>query len=85
MNVRPFYFTYIVECFDGTLYTGVTYDLENRIKQHNGIKKGGAKYTAARKPVILKYFEKYTTHKEAAQREYKIKQLTKEEKLQLIK
>lgn len=82
---RSVYFTYIVECSDGTLYTGVTYDLEHRIEQHNGIKKGGAKYTASRKPVTLKYFEKYATHKEAAQREYTIKQLTREEKLQLIK
>lgn len=80
---RNSYFTYLVECKDGTLYTGITYDLDHRMKQHNGILKGGAKYTTARNPVILKYFETYPTHKEAAQREYEIKQLTREEKLKM--
>lgn len=85
MVIHDAYYTYIVECHDGSLYTGITCDLEKRLLQHNGVKKGGAKYTSSRQPVTLKYFEKYATHKEAAQKEYRIKQLTREAKLTLIK
>ncbi len=52
-------YVYIVECRDGTLYTGWTTDIERRIGQHN--KGTGAKYTRARRPVVLKYFEKFDT------------------------
>ncbi len=54
-------YVYIVECRDGTLYTGWTIDIERRIGQHN--KGTGAKYTRARRPVVLKYFEKFDTKK----------------------
>jgi putative endonuclease len=47
------YFVYILQCSDGTYYTGITTDVERRIRQHNGELKGGAKYTAARQPVRL--------------------------------
>lgn len=73
---------YILECKDGTLYTGVTNNLERRIKQHNSGK--GAKYTSIRKPVILKYFEEINDKSLAYKREYQIKQLTRKEKLKLI-
>lgn len=75
-------YTYIVECRDGTLYTGWTTDLEKRIKAHNAGK--GAKYTKNRAPVRLVYYEEYETKQEALKREYAIKQLTKKEKLALI-
>lgn len=75
-------FTYIVRCSDGTLYTGWTNNLEKRIEEHNRGK--GAKYTRSRKPVALEYFETYETRQSAMKREYEIKQLTREEKLQLI-
>lgn len=75
-------YTYIVECSDGTLYTGWTNDLEKRIKMHNSGK--GAKYTKTRLPVVLKYFEEFQTKEEAMSREYKIKQLTRKEKQKLI-
>jgi len=77
------YFVYILECSDGTFYTGITNDLEKRIKMHNLGK--GAKYTKGRAPVILKYFEKINSKGNAQKREYKIKQLTREEKDSLIK
>jgi putative endonuclease len=77
------YFVYIVKCKDKTLYTGFTTDLEKRIKTHN-ISKTGAKYTRSRRPVKLVYFEKFKTLGKALSREYKIKSLTKKEKLSLI-
>lgn len=75
-------YTYIVECRDGTLYTGWTTDLEKRIKAHNTGK--GAKYTKNRAPVRLVYHEEYETKQEALKREYAIKQMTRREKLALI-
>jgi putative endonuclease len=76
------WFTYIVECSDGTYYCGTTPDLEKRISKHNAGQ--GAKYTAARKPVRLVYFEKYPDKSQAAQREYQIKQLTRKQKESII-
>lgn len=76
-------YTYIVECADKTLYTGWTNDLEKRIEAHNTGK--GAKYTASRRPVRLVYYEMFDTKKEAMQREYAIKQLSREKKIELIK
>lgn len=73
---------YIVECRDGTYYTGYTNDIKKRIKAHNEGK--GAKYTSGRRPVTLKYTEKYKTKSEALKREYAIKQLTRVEKQKLF-
>ncbi|HUO50099.1 MAG TPA: GIY-YIG nuclease family protein [Candidatus Paceibacterota bacterium] len=76
---------YMVRCSDGSLYTGITNDLEKRLAQHNGKKWGGAKYTSSRGPVELVYIEKYETRKEAAKREWEIKHtLSHQDKLQLI-
>lgn len=75
-------YTYIVECSDGTLYTGWTTNLDNRIKAHNS--KTGAKYTRSRTPVKLVYYEEFTTKEEAMSREYHIKQLTRKQKDELI-
>lgn len=75
-------YTYIVECSDGTLYTGYTNDLEKRIKAHNSGK--GAKYTRSRLPVTLVYFEEYETKELAQSREWHIKRLTRAKKLELI-
>lgn len=76
-------YTYIVECSDHTFYTGWTTDLFGRIDTHNQGK--GAKYTKTRLPVRLVYFEEHLTKREAMQREYAIKQLTRKEKEALIK
>ena len=75
-------FTYILECADGTFYTGWTSDLEKRLANHNS--KKGAKYTRCRVPVKLVYFESFITKQEAQKREYAIKQLKRTQKLQLI-
>lgn len=75
-------YMYIVECSDGTLYTGWTNNLEKRLKMHNSGK--GAKYTRARLPVVLKYYESFRTKEEAMSREYEVKHLTRKEKQKLI-
>ena len=76
-------YTYIVECADGTLYTGWTTNVQKRVKAHNE-EKSGAKYTKAKRPVKLVYYEGYETKEEAMRREYAIKQLTRRQKLELI-
>lgn len=80
----PFYYTYIVQCADGTYYTGKTHNLEHRVLQHNGLLRGGAKYTLTRKPVKLVYYEQYESNKFACHREGYIKQLTRQQKEKLI-
>ncbi len=76
-------YTYILRCGDGTLYTGWTNDLEKRLAAHNAGK--GGKYTRSRLPVELIYREEHETKEEAMRREWQIKQLTREQKLALIK
>ena len=76
-------YTYILECKDGTYYTGWTNNLEKRLKDHNEGR--GAKYTKARLPVSLIYHEKFQTKEEAMRREYAIKHMTRSEKESLIK
>lgn len=76
-------YTYIVQCADGTLYTGWTTDVRKRVKAHNE-EKTGAKYTKAKRPVKLVYYEGYDSKEEAMRREYAIKQLTRRQKLKLI-
>ena len=75
-------YTYILECKDGTYYTGWTNQLEKRIKEHNEGK--GAKYTKARRPVTLIYYEVFDSKSEAMKREYEIKQMSRSEKSKLI-
>ena len=76
------HYVYMVRCADGSLYTGWTTNLEERIKTHNSGQ--GAKYTKSRRPVELVYHEEYTTKSEALKREYAIKQLTRAQKLGLL-
>lgn len=75
-------YTYIVECGDGSLYTGWTNHLKERMKMHNQGK--GAKYTRSRLPVRLVHYEVFATKQEAMKREYAIKQLGRMDKLLLI-
>lgn len=77
------HYVYILRCADGTFYTGYTTDPERRTKVHNSGK--GAKYTRSRRPVELIYTEEFDDKREAQRREYAIKQLTRTEKVELIK
>ncbi|WP_019131668.1 GIY-YIG nuclease family protein [Peptoniphilus obesi] len=76
------FYVYILECSDKSLYTGYTVDIKHRIKMHN--QKKASKYTRGRVPVKLKYFETYDNKSDALKREYSIKQLTRDQKLDLI-
>ena len=75
-------YVYILRCSDGSLYCGWTTDLEHRIKVHNRGK--GAKYTKSRLPVELVYYEEYKERIDALSREWYIKRMSRDEKLQLI-
>lgn len=78
------FYVYILECSDKTLYVGCTNNLEKRIDQHNN-SKSGAHYTKIRRPVILKYSEKYKTLLKARRREFEIKSWQRKKKVDLIK
>lgn len=75
-------YVYILKCSDDSLYTGWTNNLEKRFKAHFTGK--GAKYTKARLPVELVYYEEFEDKIDAMKREYEIKQLKRKEKLELI-
>ena len=83
ISEEKIFYTYMLRCSDGSLYTGYTTDIESRLRAHNSGK--GAKYTRSRLPVSLAYCETYTTKNEAMSREAVIKQLTKVQKEALIK
>lgn len=78
------YYVYIVQCADGSLYTGYTVSLERRVNEHNYGSKS-AKYTRSRRPVKLVYHEIYDNTSAALKREYQIKKLSRNKKLELIK
>ncbi|HIP47378.1 MAG TPA: GIY-YIG nuclease family protein [Lutibacter sp.] len=80
------YFTYIVRCADGTLYTGITTDIGRRMDEHNGLDKNkkGAKYTRVRRPVELVYKKSFFNRSEASKEESRIKQLTRQQKEKLL-
>lgn len=76
------HFVYVVECSDGSYYTGYTTDVARRLQEHNDGE--GAKYTRGRLPVALRHVERFSSQSNAMQREYAIKQLAREEKERLI-
>lgn len=76
------FYCYILECADGTFYTGWTTDPPRREKQHNAGR--GAKYTRARRPVKMIYVEELPSRADAMKRERAIKTMTRERKRKLI-
>ncbi|GAX91564.1 GIY-YIG nuclease family protein [Effusibacillus lacus] len=75
-------YVYIVQCKDGTLYTGYAVDIKKRLEEHN--KGGGAKYTRGRGPVRLRYIEVCTDKSTALRREHAIKKMDRRQKEALI-
>jgi len=73
---------YVVECVDGTLYTGITNNLEQRLAAHN--EGTGARYTRGRTPVRLRYWETAPDRSTALRREAVIKKLRRQAKLALV-
>ncbi|MBM3309071.1 MAG: GIY-YIG nuclease family protein [Candidatus Altiarchaeales archaeon] len=76
------YFTYILECVDGTYYIGSTDNLYNRVAQHN--EGHGASYTRSRLPAKLVYYEELQDRKQACKRERELKKLNKPQKKKLV-
>ena len=76
------WYLYILKCKDGTFYTGITTDVEKRLEMHRSGK--GAKYTRGRGPLELVYSETCENHSQALKREWEVKKLPKEQKMQLI-
>ena len=77
------WYLYILRCGDGTLYTGITTDVEKRLEAHRAGK--GAKYTRGRSPLEMVYRETCGSHSDALKRESAVKKLTREQKEQLIR
>ncbi len=77
------YYLYIIRCKDKTLYTGITVDLKRRVKEHNSSSLG-AKYTRARRPVVLVYSKRYKNRSLASKAESELKAKSRKEKLKLI-
>ena len=87
------YTLYIVACADGSLYTGIATDVTRRVAEHNGLgakgepssgKSKGARYTSARRPVRLVYEAAFASRSDASREEFRIKQMTRVEKQELI-
>ena len=76
------WYLYILRCADGSLYTGITTDVERRLEEHRSCK--GAKYTRGRGPLELVYREVCGSHSDALKREYAVKQLVRKDKLEMI-
>ena len=77
------WWVYVLHCADGTLYTGITTDVDRRIAEHNGDGAPGARYTRSRRPVRLLHVEPAADRAEATRRELAIKRLDRERKLAL--
>lgn len=81
-NMENKWVVYILQCSDGSLYTGITDNLQRRLTAHNCGK--GAKYTRGRTPLILRYVELCVDRSAALRREIQIKRLRRQEKIDLI-
>jgi putative endonuclease len=78
------WYVYILECRDGSFYTGISTNLKKRIDDHNNSKLG-AKYTRGRRPVKLVYSCEMESKSEALKEEYRIKKMARKEKMKLVK
>ena len=77
------WFVYVLQCSDDSYYTGVTTDLNRRLKEHNSSNRG-AKYTRTRRPVEIIYSLEYEDRSSAQKFEYRFKQLTRKQKEEII-
>ena len=80
--MKPWYL-YVVRCSDGTLYTGISTDIDRRVREHNGSKRG-AKYTKTRRPVKLVWSKEFNNRSEAQSAEYNFKKLFHKQKWEII-
>ena len=78
MGMEKQWVLYILQCKDGTLYTGITDDLQRRLAAHESGK--GAKYTRGRGPLTLRYTDKCESRSDALRREIAVKKLSRKDK-----
>ena len=83
MATPEIWYLYILQCSDGTYYTGVTTNMKRRLHEHNNSNRG-AKYTRTRRPVEIVYLSEYDNRSSAQKAEYKFKQLTRKQKEAII-
>lgn len=84
-NFKKMYYFYILRCSDNSLYSGMTSNLEKRVKEHNSSASKGARYLRGKKPLTLVYSETYTNIQTAMSREFQVKKWTKEKKEALVR
>jgi len=77
------WYVYLLKCADDTFYTGISTDLKRRLYEHNNDDKKAAKYTRARRPLNIVYFELCQSRSEASVREYEIRKLNRKKKSEL--
>lgn len=80
MKDKSKWFIYMLECVDGTYYTGITTNIIRRVHEHNHTKKG-AKYTRSRSPVVLLGWRECSDRSDAMKHEYRVKKLPRHEKV----
>ena len=78
------WYMYVVLCFDNSFYCGITTNLVKRLKQHNGVIKGGAKYTRSRRPCKYIYKEAAQNRSDALKKEAAFKKLNRKQKEKYI-
>lgn len=83
MSDSSTWFLYLIRCADDSLYTGITTDLQRRVREHNT--KLGAKAVKGKLPVVMIYSESHVSRSSASKREFEIKSLTRAEKLTLVR
>ena len=74
------WYVYVLLCSDNSFYCGITKDVKRRLKQHNGIIKGGAKYTRGRRPCKVIYTKKASDRSDASKKEFLFKKLSRRDK-----
>jgi putative endonuclease len=79
----PYWFVYVVRCRDGSLYTGISTDVDARVARHNA--GAGARYTRARGPVQLVHVERKRSRSNALKREAAIKAMSRVRKVELVR
>ena len=77
------WYVYLLKCADDSYYTGISTDLKRRLREHNEDDKKAAKYTRARRPLVMVYFDLCESRSDAGSREYEIRKLTKKQKIAL--
>ena len=77
------WFLYVLECADGTYYTGITTNVHRRLHEHNFTKKG-AKYTKSRRPSRVIFCQEYSSRSSAAKAEYRFRKLSRKDKSKII-